>query len=256
MCGTRRPPSSRRRVAARDRRGPARHRPPPRRVAHHPRRARRRGRRRRSHRHPPIYHRGGTRMTSSTALARRPGRDGAAAAPGRGRRSRSTSTPTPSTCGGSPRTAATAWSPTARSASTRRSATERAASSRPRSTRRRRASSSCRASPPTAPRVAPLGRAGGRGRRPVRHAAAAEHLPGRRGGGGRALPRGRRGRACRSSPTTTRSTPRSTSTRAARRLHHEGLIVGGEGVHRRLRGVPTRSPSSRRASTSSSGPTT
>ena len=36
-------------------------------------------------------------------------------------------------------------------------------------------------------------------------------------------------------------------------LYDEGLIVGGQGVHRRRRGGPTRSPSSRRASTCSIG---
>ena len=106
------------------------------------------------------------------------------------------------------------------------------------------------------PRGLPLDRAGGRGRRPGRHAAAAQRLPGRRGRrSSSTTPRWPRS-GCRSSPTTTRSTPRSTS----RPRCWRGCT--GTGSSSRSRSSPatcagrTRSPSWRQASTSSSGPTT
>ena len=69
---------------------------------------------------------------------------------------------------------------------------------------------SCRASPPTARRGPPLGRAGRRGRLPAGDAAAAERLPRRRAAPcSRTTARSPRP-GCRSSRTTTRSTPRST----------------------------------------------
>ena len=80
----------------------------------------------------------------------------------------------------------------------------------------------------------PLGRAGRRGRRPVRDAPAAQQPTApTRGPSSPTTARSPRP-GCRSWPTTTRSTPRSTSSRSSSpSCTHEGLHRRGQGVQRR-----------------------
>ena len=248
-AATRRPASSR---TAPDRPSPRR-RARPRRPPDRPARPARRARGRRRRRTDPLRPRSAPR---NIALARRSDRpleetrhDPDDASPGTassspprcrcaGRRpAPSTSTRTPSTSAG--------WSPTAATASCPNGSLGEyqtlTAEERARVVHDRR-----RGRRPTAFAVMPgvaaygarrgpaLGRAGGRGRLPAVHAAAAERLPRRRArGASRTTARSPRP-GCRSWPTTTPSTPRSTSTpELLAELHDEGLIVGGQGVHRR-----------------------